>query len=78
LFARLGFPFCLVEEIKKWNMMRTNKVIQKVCQSSHCSFEWFLGRCAVYRNHGVVACAGTQKQQLSVRWLPPRGCTVWR
>jgi hypothetical protein len=65
-FARI---FWLVEEIENWKMMRTNKTRRLLCQASHCGSEWSLGRYAIHRNHGLVACAGIQKQHLSGRWL---------
>jgi hypothetical protein len=58
-------------------MMRTNKVIRQFCQSLHCGFEWSLGRCAIHRNHWLIACAPTHKQHLSCRWLFLRKWTVW-
>jgi hypothetical protein len=70
--------FRLVEEFDNWNMMRADKVIRPFFQSSHCNFEWSLGGYAIHRNHGVAACAGTQKLHLSGMWLPPRGWTVRR
>jgi hypothetical protein len=59
-------------------VMRADKVIRPFCQAGHCNSEWSFGRYAIHRNHGAIACAGTQKQHLSGRWLPPRGCIVWR
>jgi hypothetical protein len=59
-------------------VMRVDKVIRPFFQAWHCDSEWSLGRHAVHRNHGAVARAGTKEQHLSGRWLPPRGCTVWR
>jgi hypothetical protein len=41
-------------------MMRADKVMRLLCWSLHFKFEWGFGRYAVHRNHGVVACAGTQ------------------
>jgi hypothetical protein len=64
-FARL---FLLVEEIKSWSMMRTHKVIRKLCHSSHCGSAWPLGRYAIHRNSGVVSSAGAQKQHQSGRY----------
>jgi hypothetical protein len=74
-FCSLDF-FGLVEEIEIWIVMRADKMMQPFCRSSHFDYEWSLGRDAVHRNHGAIACAGTQKQHLSGRWLPPRGCTL--
>jgi hypothetical protein len=61
--------FGLLEEIENGNMMRADKVMQLLCWSSQCDSEWSLGRYAIHWNHEVAACAGTQKQHLSGRWL---------
>jgi hypothetical protein len=58
----------LVEEIENWNIMRTDKVIKLLRQSSRCDSEGLLARYAITRNHGATACVGTQKQHLSGRW----------
>jgi hypothetical protein len=42
-----------------------NKVITLLCSSLQCGSERSLGRCAIFRNHGAVVCAGNQKQHLS-------------
>jgi hypothetical protein len=41
-------------------MMRADKAMRPICQSLHCASELFFGRYAIHRNHGAVACAGTQ------------------
>jgi hypothetical protein len=66
IFCSLDF-FGLVEEFKNWKMMRADKVMQLLCLLWHCNSEWPLCRYAIHRNHGVVACAGTQQQHLSGR-----------
>jgi hypothetical protein len=43
-------------------MMQTIKEIQSLYSSSQCGSKLSLGRCSIHRNHGVVACAMTQKQ----------------
>jgi hypothetical protein len=65
-FWSLDF-FGLVEEIENWNVMRADKLMPPFFQSLHCDYELSLGRYAVHRNHGAIACAGTQKQHLSGR-----------
>jgi hypothetical protein len=57
--------FWLVEKIENLNMILTNEGIRQLCQSSHCGSEGSLGSYTIHRYHGVVACAGTQKQHLS-------------
>jgi hypothetical protein len=76
-FHSLDF-FGLVEELRSWKVIRADKVMRLLCWSWHSNSELSLGRYAVHRNHGVVACAGTQKQHLSGRWLPPRRWTLRR
>jgi hypothetical protein len=75
IFPSLDF-FGIVEEFGNWNMMRADKVMRLWCRFPHCDSGLSLSRYAIYRTHGVVACAGTPKQHLSGRWLPPRGWTV--
>jgi hypothetical protein len=65
-FCLLDF-FGLVEEIENWNVLRADKVMPQFYQSLHCNYERYLGFDAIHRNHGAVACAGTQKQHLSGR-----------
>jgi hypothetical protein len=77
-FSIRSFFGGLVEEFENWNMMRADKVMRLLCWSWHCDSEWSFGRYAIHQKHGDVACAGTQKQHLSGRWLPPRGWTVRR
>jgi hypothetical protein len=76
------FPFAryfwLVEECENWSMMGANDMMHLFCWSLYCGSVWSLGRYAIHRNHGVAARAGTQKQHLSSRWLPPRRWAFWR
>jgi hypothetical protein len=50
-------------------MMWTNKMKSLMCHSFHGGSEPSLGRYAIHRSHGVVACAGTQQQRLNGRLL---------
>jgi hypothetical protein len=88
-FVRL---FWLIKDVENWSMMTKIKMIPPlhwcwqcgslrcapIIGSLQCGSDSYLGRCAIHRNHGVAACAGTHKQHQSGRWLPPRGWTVRR
>jgi hypothetical protein len=58
---------------RKLKTKRIKKVMRLLCQYLQRVSESLLGRYAVHRNHGAIACARTPKQHLSSRWLPPRG-----
>jgi hypothetical protein len=66
IFHSLDF-FGLVDEFENWKELRANTLMRLFCWSWNCDSEWSLSRYVIHRNHGVAACAGTQKQHLSGR-----------